>query len=179
VSQRSLLVALFGVYLVLLVWVVLWRLELPYLGGVDREITLIPFSTGRDGGVKSPFELAFNVVLFVPFGLYLGILARTWSWWKVGGVIAGASVVLESSQYFLAVGSSDITDVILNTAGGVAGFALSLLGRRRLGERTDRVMSRVLAIGTVVAVLAVGIFLVSPIHFAPPRGGEPPMGVTP
>ena len=173
-AGRAWPIALFVVYLVLLIWVVLWKLDVPYLGGVLREVTLIPFSTGHDGGVKSPFELVVNFVIFVPFGLYLGFLAPSWAWWKVAGVIAGTSFALEVAQYALAVGSSDITDVILNTAGGVAGFGLLVLARRRLRDRTSRVMTRAFAIGSALTVIAIGIFIASPIHYGPPMHGAPP-----
>jgi glycopeptide antibiotics resistance protein len=171
---RALLVALFALYLVLLVWVVLWKLDVPYIGGVWREVTLVPFATGHEGGVKSPFELAVNIVLFVPFGAYLGVLAPSWRWWKVGGVVAGASLVLETAQYALAVGSSDITDVILNTAGGLTGYALLALARRRLQDRTVTVMARVLAAGTALSLIAIALFIASPIRYGPPRDGMPP-----
>lgn len=170
---RGLLVALFASYLVLLAWVVLWKLEVPYFGGVNREITLIPFSTGQDGGVKAPFELAVNVVIFVPFGLYLGFLAPAWKWWTVAGVIAGASLILEAAQYTLALGSCDITDVILNTAGGMAGFGLLALARRLLRGRTVTVMPRVFGIGTALTLVAIAIFIASPIHYAPARDRAP------
>ena len=173
-DRRGLLVALFVAYLVLLVWVVLWKLDVPYLGGVYREITLIPFATGQDGGVKAPFELVANFVLFVPFGAYLGFLAPSWQWWKIAGVIAGASVALESAQYALSVGSTDITDVILNTAGGLAGFGLLALARRRLRDRTVIVMRRVFAIGTALTLIAIAAFIASPIQYGPPRDGAPP-----
>jgi glycopeptide antibiotics resistance protein len=172
--HRRLLIALFVLYLVLLVWVVLWKLDVPYIGGVWREVTLIPFWPGHEGGVKSPFELIVNVVLFVPFGLYLGAIAPSWPWWKVAAVIAGSSLLLETAQYALAVGSSDITDVILNTAGGLAGLGLLALARRRLGNRTASVMTRVLTIGSALIVIAVAIFIASPIQYGPPRDGAPP-----
>ena len=94
-------------------------------------------------------------------------------------MIAGASLALEIAQYVLAVGISDITDLLLNTAGGLAGFGLLALARRGLQDRTLTVLIRVCSIGTAVAVLAVGIFLVSPIHYAPPRGGDLPIGSMP
>jgi glycopeptide antibiotics resistance protein len=173
-KHGRLLIALFVVYLVLLVWVVLWKLDVPYLGGVYREITLIPFATGQHGGVKSPFELLVNFVLFIPFGAYLGSLAPSWQWWKIAGVIAGASLVLETAQYALSVGSTDITDVILNTAGGLAGFGLLALARRRLRDRTVIVMRRVFAIGTALTPIAIAAFIASPIQYGPPRDGAPP-----
>lgn len=161
---------LFAVYLILLTWVVLWKLELPYVGvGALREVKLVPFVPSTGYGASAPVEVVANVVLFVPFGLYLGLLAPAWRWWKVAGVLAGASLVLEVAQYSLILGSSDITDLVVNTAGGLAGLGLLARARRRLQERTGAVMTRVCAIGTVLSLLAVGIFVVSPVHYAPLR----------
>ena len=39
-------------------------------------------------------------------------------------IIAGISLLLEITQYILAIGSSDITDLITNTAGGLLGCLL-------------------------------------------------------
>ena len=39
-------------------------------------------------------------------------------------LIAGTSFLLETMQYILAVGRSDITDVLTNTAGGLLGLAV-------------------------------------------------------
>lgn len=165
-----LLVVLFVVYLVLLGWIVLWKLEVPYVGGgALRLIKLVPFVPSAGAGASAPFEAVVNSVLFVPFGVYLGLVAQSWRWWKAAAVIAAASLALEVAQYVLALGSSDVTDLILNTAGGLAGFGLLALARRRLRARTARVMTRVCSIGTVLALLAIGIFLASPIRYAPPR----------
>ena len=71
-----------------------------------------------------------NILLFIPFGLYLGLLAPSWRWWKATGVFVGASLVLEVIQHLLSTGSFDITDVIVNTAGGLAGLGLLALARR-------------------------------------------------
>ena len=167
---RALLVVLFVVYLVLLAWIVLWKLEVPYVGaGALREIKLIPFAPGAGAGASEPFEVIANVLLFVPFGLYLALVAPSWPWWKGACAVAGASLVLEIAQYVLALGSSDVTDLIVNTAGGLAGIGLLALARRGLQARTVTVMTRICAIGTVLALLATGVFVASPLRYAPPR----------
>ena len=51
----------------------------------------------------------------------------------------------------------------------MAGIGLLALARRRLRARTTAVMTRVCAIGTVLALLACGVFVASPLHYAPPR----------
>lgn len=166
---RVLLVVLFVVYLVLLAWIVLWKLEVPSVGAL-RQIKLVPFAPSAGAGASSPFEVVANVVLFVPFGLYIGLLAPSWPWWKVAGAVAGASLVLEVAQYGLALGSSDVTDVLVNTAGGLTGIGLLALARRRLRARTTTVMTRVCSIGTLLALLASGIFFASPLRAMRRRG---------
>ena len=119
------LVALFGVYLVLLVWLVLWKLQMPYVGeGALRHIKLVPFAPTAEDGASEPLEVLANVALFVPFGFYLGLIAPSWPSWKLAGVVAGTSLLLEVTQWVLSVGSCDITDLVVNTAGGLAGFGL-------------------------------------------------------
>jgi glycopeptide antibiotics resistance protein len=169
---RVLLVVLFVVYLALLGWIVLWKLEVPYVGGgALRLIKLVPFVPSAGAGASEPFEVVANGLLFVPFGLYLGLLAPSWPWWKAAGTIAGASLVLEVTQYVLALGSSDVTDLVVNTAGGLAGIGLLALARRGLRARTATVMTRICSIGTVLALLATGIFVASPLRYGPPRDG--------
>ncbi|HEX7659524.1 MAG TPA: VanZ family protein [Pseudonocardiaceae bacterium] len=166
-GERVLLVVLFVVYLALLAWIVLWKLEIPYIGGgALRQIKLIPFAPGAGDGPSKPFEVVANLLLFVPFGVYLRLLAPSWPWWKAVGVVAGASLLLETAQYVLAVGNSDVTDLVVNTVGGLAGIGLLALARRRLRARTARVMTRVCSVGTVLALVAVGAFVASPLHYS-------------
>ncbi len=176
--RRVLLVVLFALYLVLLAWIVLWKLEIPWIGDAalrPRPVKLVPFVPSADADASAPLEVVVNAALFIPFGLYLGLLAPSWKWWRVAAVVAGASLVLELTQHALSIGSFDSTDVIVNTAGGLAGFGLLAVARRRHQGRTAMVMTRVCVIGTVVCVLAVGIFVASPLHYGPQRDVVLPM----
>lgn len=169
-ARRLVLPALFALYLALLAWIVMWKLEVPYLGmGEMRQVKLVPFVSDDCNGASAPSEVVANVVFFVPFGLYLGLLAPAWPWWKAMIAIAGASLALEVAQYAMAVGSSDVTDLVTNTAGGLIGLALLAMARRRLGERTVAVMTRVLSGLTVLSLLATAAFIASPMSFAPQR----------
>lgn len=167
-AGRVLLVVLFVMYLFLLAWIVLWKLEIPFVGGGGlRQIKLVPFAATAGAGASAPFEIVANFVLFVPFGIYLCLLAPSWPWQQAACAIAGASLILEVAQYVLAVGSSDITDLIVNTAGGLVGIGLLNLARRRLQTRTTIVMTRLCLIGTVLALLAIGIFITSDLRYGP------------
>ena len=174
-GRRGWLVALFVLYLLLLAWIVLWKLQMPYVGeGALRHIKLVPFAPTPEDGASDPLEVVANVVLFVPFGLYLGLISPSWPWWKLAGVVAGSSLLLEVTQWVLSIGSCDIADLIVNTAGGLAGLGLLVLARRRLQDRTGTVMTRVCSIGTVLVVVAAGIFIASPVRYAPIRDVDIP-----
>lgn len=163
----------FVIYLVLLAWIVLWKLEVPWVGGELRQVKLIPFAPSAGFGASTSSEVVVNLALFVPFGLYLGLLAPSWPWWKAAGPIAGASLTLEAAQYVLAIGSSDVTDVVVNTAAGLAGIGLFALARRSLRAKAGTVMAWVCTLGTGLALLAAGIFIASPLRLAAPPQDRP------
>lgn len=167
-NPRRWLAVLFAVYLVLLLWVVLFKLDVPFIGDDDlRRLKLVPFAAGGGVSANTPFELGVNVLLFVPFGLYLGLLAPRWPWWKAIGVTASASLLLEMVQYVLAIGVSDVTDVLVNAVGGLAGYGVLAWIRHGLGERTTAVMVRICAWATALALLAAGAFAASPLRYGP------------
>jgi len=168
-KTRGLVVALFATYLVLLTWAVLWKLEVPYVGAawaLPRPFKLVPFVASGDAGASDPLELLANLLLFVPFGVYLGLLAPRWRRWAAAALFACASLLLEATQHVISTGSFDITDVIVNTVGGLAGLGVVVLARRRLTVST---ITRILLVATVVAVIAVVLFAVSPLQYHQPR----------
>ncbi len=165
--SRRLVIMLLVIYLALLAWIVVWKLDVPSLGrasSFSRPIKLIPFASSAEAGASAPIEVLVNVAFFVPFGVYLGMLAPGWRWWKALSVFAGASVALETAQHVLATGGPDITDVITNSSGGLLGLFLLACARRRLGDRTTAVMGRVMAAGTILALVAIAVFLALPTH---------------
>lgn len=160
-ADRIALVLLFVVYLVVLTWLVLFKLHEPFIGRDDmREIKLIPFLPSETYGASSPFEVILNLLVFIPFGIYLRSLTP-WRPAAVVAVVAGVSVAYEVTQFALALGSSDLTDVLVNTAGGLAGVLLFRLILRRSGSRTPTVVTRAAAILTVAALIGVGLHIQS------------------
>lgn len=168
--SRSALVASLGLYLLVLAWAVLWKLEVPHIGaGGLRVIKLVPFGADNDATASFPLEILANLVLFLPLGWHLGLLApRRWSkpraLWVVAGVSAAVSLLLETAQFVLAVGVSDVTDVLVNTAGGLAGLGILELARRALGGRAASVLGRACVAGTALALVLAVAVLVSPLH---------------
>ena len=167
-GNRRLLATLFVVYLVLLVWIILWKLEVPSIGaaaGLARPIKLVPYLPSGDFDASDPLEVLVNILLFVPFGIYLGMLAPRLRWWAIAGILIVSSLALETTQHLLSVGSFDLTDVIDNSLGGLIGFGALVLAQRRLGAKAGWLATRVCLIGGVVAVLAVAAFIASPLRF--------------
>ena len=160
-----LLRTLFAIYLILLVWVVVWKLEVPWIGEaalLPRPIKLVPFLPSGDAGASVPLELLANLLLFIPFGFYLGALTR-WRWLSLG-VFAGASLLLEITQHALSTGSFDSTDVIVNTAGGLVG-----LGLLRVAHLRPATITRICVVFTILIVIAVAAFVISPLQYSAPR----------
>ncbi|MGH1550397.1 VanZ family protein [Leifsonia poae] len=171
--HRVVLFALFAVYLGLLAWAVLWKLGMPTLDGGTRAVKLVPFVAGDGYGDNTLPEMVANVALFVPFGIYAGLLARRRRWWQVAVAAAMLSVGFETLQFVLAVGSSDVTDVILNTTGAVVGVAVLAVVRGAFRERTSSVLVGVCATGTVLALAAGAVFAAGPLRYGPPPGERP------
>ena len=118
-KRKKWTMGLYFVYLAFVVWVILLKFnitpaDLPHL----RNINLILYGdSGIINGQLDVRELVENILIFVPFGVYAGMLVKERSWWKVILAGAGFSLILETLQYVFAIGASDITDVINNTLG--------------------------------------------------------------
>ncbi|MBD3783651.1 MAG: VanZ family protein [Micrococcales bacterium] len=164
----------FAVYLAVLVWLVVWKLGAPGVGGGPRQPPkLVPFVASGVAGASAPLEVAANVLLFVPFGAYLGLLVPGWRWWRVVTLAGGASLLLEVTQYVLVVGSADVSDVLANAAGALVGLGLVDLARRHGRPRSARGLARACAAGTAVAVLALALLAASSLRYGPARHVPP------
>ena len=99
-------------------------------------------------------EVLENLLLFVPMGIYLQMLLSKWRFHGKLIIIAGTSLLLEMVQSVLAIGRSDITDLLTNTAGGFLGLALycivAWLLRKR--ERADKLFFVLAVIASVVVI---------------------------
>lgn len=80
------------------------------------------------GGRWLRLMLFSNILIFIPVGLFTALLWRKIRWWKVLLFGCGASVLIETVQFFIGR-STDIDDVILNTAGAMLGFWIFCLLR--------------------------------------------------
>lgn len=80
---------------------------------------------------NSPIEECFlNIVCFIPFGFFAGLLSKKACWWKV--ILAGAlvSMTIELLQASFYLGSCELDDVFNNTLGTLVGWGLYKLYSR-------------------------------------------------
>lgn len=103
-------------------------------------------------------DVALNVALFVPFGLFATLL------WKaplrVTGVSALISLAIEITQALLGSGANDVADVAANTVGAFlgAGLAIAVLLIRD-AIRTGHLDTRRLVTLVLAVVVTVGLAL--------------------
>lgn len=72
-------------------------------------------------------QILLNIAMFVPLGFLLpAVFAGARKWYKTLLLVAGVSLFIETVQYFIGR-SSDIDDLIMNTLGGILGYALFAL----------------------------------------------------
>lgn len=110
------------------------ELPAPFQGGVN----LVPFRESWKlylywvrHGQWSDLWVNFlgNIVMFIPFGFFSGLLSRRPRWWKAALVTAALSLFIEGFQLLVSRGT-DVDDLILNTLGGLMGYWVFLLVRK-------------------------------------------------
>ena len=146
---------LFIVYLLALFWILLLKLgaRFSYMG--NRSVNLVPFGEPLIANGKTDIrEIILNVMIFVPVGIYVGILFKRWT---LGGRIFFCfllSSMFEGLQFILKVGAFDITDIITNMSGGIIGLMILGALERVFNNsiKTQKVVNITAAIGTVLMV---------------------------
>ena len=97
--------------------------------GETRQYDFHPFWSYKaiqEGRVELLPENIMNVVVFFPVGLLLGIAFKQMTWWKALLIGCSISIAIESLQFWLLKGFSEMDDVMHNIVGCMMGFALTL-----------------------------------------------------
>lgn len=131
----------------------LWRPE----SQRGRSVEWVPFAQFRDAQTwfGPVFDALGNLAFFVPLGVLLYILLES----RAGAVLvvvvvtgAAISATVEVLQYALALGHSDVTDLLFNTAGALVGALIA----RACGPRLHPLwIGLALVTAAVFAVLVV------------------------
>jgi glycopeptide antibiotics resistance protein len=141
---------LLALYSLLLLWLVFLKLSLdiPAVLSIHlRSLNLIPFAGSSVGSA----EMIANVVVFIPLGLLLSVNFKRTHFWRKFIYVLCLSLTVEIIQFVLAIGITDITDVITNTLGGFLGLALYNLGKAHADE--EKLDGFIVVVGAVLVVL--------------------------
>lgn len=145
---------LFTIYLFLIIWIILFKLsvsieQLPHF----RSINLIPFYYPNKTTYQIK-EVLENMIIFIPFGLYLKTLNIHNSRTIFLGFLLSLS--LELSQYIFGIGASDITDLITNTIGVIIGVGIYQLLKKLFKDKTNKI---ILALATISTILIISLIV--------------------
>jgi glycopeptide antibiotics resistance protein len=148
--------ALFIIYLIALFWILVFKLGVRFSYMGNRSVNLIPFGEPLiSNGKIDVGEIILNVVIFVPLGIYTGMLFEKWIFGKKLFFFFLISLIVEGLQFILAVGAFDITDVITNTLGGIIGLMIFKAIEKAFNNsvKAQKFINIIAAIGTVVMIL--------------------------
>lgn len=145
------------IYLIALVWILLFKMgvHFTYMEN-SRSINLIPFYEPLIlNGKLDLGELVMNVLIFVPLGIYAGILFKGWIIGKKLFLFFIISFLIEVLQYIFGIGAFDITDLINNTFGGIIGLMIytGIEKAFKNSVKAQKFVNILATIGTVSAIL--------------------------
>ena len=168
-STNKLTIVLFVIYLMALCWILLFKLGVQFSYMQNREVNLIPFREPLMLNGKIDFgEMIMNVIIFVPLGIYAGILFKRWMLGKNLFLFFLTSLIVEALQYILRVGAFDITDTITNTLGGIIGLMIFKAIEKVL-KNSVKAQKFVNIIATVATFVMVLLLLLLKMNMLPVR----------
>lgn len=144
--------ALFGVYLIAIYWIIVLKFNIgAYHDQVDERFNYIPFRELVRYGIFNT-EIILNVFIFLPFGLFAGVLLEQLGVFKKILLFFSLSFLFEASQYILKVGAFDITDLINNTFGGIIGLIIFARLKKALKSqlKAQKFINIFALIGTII-----------------------------
>ena len=136
--RSSVAISLLVAYLTLLFYltIVAFSVQNPH---PDALLNPVPFETvAHDlqvGGRRVVINLLGNLAAFLPLGVFVPILRGSWATASRVAILSMVlSTLIETLQYGSGRRVADVDDIILNTLGGVLGYAV-FVGLRRWRSR--------------------------------------------
>lgn len=161
-KEHNITTALLCIYLVIVTWIILFKMQfsissMPHY----RNINLVPFagSVIVNGKIHMG-EIIDNLIIFIPVGVLLSMLKSQWPFWKKVLPIFSLSLLYEVLQYVLAVGATDITDVLSNTTGGIVGILIFGIFSKLFGDKTIKVLNRIAIAGVLLVLGLMGVLII-------------------
>ncbi len=169
-SQNKITAGLLIVYLFVLTWIILFKMQFSFQDlrhFTDfRGINLIPFagSVIKNNQIDIG-EIIYNVLSFIPFGIYISMLKPSWSFLKKIVPVAGVSLLFEVLQFIFALGGSDITDLLGNSLGGIIGVGVYIVFRKLFNNKANKILNVLASIGTICIFALVMLLIIGVIRY--------------
>src|SRR5215204_1304140 len=148
---------LFAAYLLILLWLVLFKFSYDPVAVLrdfqTRSLNLTPFAYARNS------EMISNIIAFIPFGVMLGVNFKHVAFRYRIAVIFAFSLAVEIIQYVLAIGATDITDLIMNTLGGLVGLSAYAVASKQTDDQTLELSITLSGMLILLAILYLRIFV--------------------
>lgn len=154
---------LFSFYFAVLVWIILFKMQMPFSQfGIHRSINLIPFagSVVVNGKIYVQ-EIIDNILIFIPFGVFVCMIGREKSWLQRLAPVFFTSLALEALQYIFGIGATDLTDLFGNTAGGLLGMGVFAAFRKICRDKVYLVLNIVSMAAAAGMSMLVGMLLLA------------------
>lgn len=154
-DSNKLTQVLFIIYLIVLIWILLFKfgVRFSYMG--TGSVNLIPFRQYFiSNGKIDRAELILNVVIFVPLGIYAGLLFKSWVWGHKLFFFFLISFLFEGLQFIFRIGAFDVTDIITNILGGIIGLLIFEAIERVFNNsvQSKKVINTIATVGTAIIV---------------------------
>ena len=166
-KSRKLTIILFIIYLSVLSGIILFKTRIAFtflhyqftfIMDAERSINLIPFGAMlKLNGAPSYNEVIYNALVFVPLSIFISMLRKKKSFVHLIAPLILISLLFEVTQYIFALGASDITDLMANTFGGIAGVGVFFILHKICKENVYKVMNIIALAFTIVLALLIGI----------------------
>lgn len=143
------------IYSVVLFWIIVLKLNISFSYKGTQNVNLIPFREPLLYNGRIDYnEIFLNILIFVPLGLYVGILFKKLSHAQKIFSFFMVSLLCEVCQFILKIGAFDITDIINNTLGGIIGLVLFQGLTKFFGnaQKAQKLVNIIATIGTIVIV---------------------------
>lgn len=155
---------LFVGYIVILIWILLFKFSTSFsdlvaqFNNQPRNINLIPFNESVSLNQKVDFsEIINNIIIFIPFGGLLSIVNKKASLLTKIVIIFLFSFGIESAQFILGLGATDVTDILTNTLGGIVGLLIYQL--LKIFFKEDKLDKILISVGTVIFIFCTAFVL--------------------
>lgn len=154
---------LLGIYVIVLTWIIVFKMQLSWNFPYIRSINLIPFAESVIVNGKLYFaEIFYNLLVFVPVGAYLSMIDKDRKFYQKVIPIFLLSLIYETLQFIFHIGASDVTDIITNTSGGILGilFVNFLYKVFKNNEKVDKILNILAMICTAIIVVFLMLLII-------------------